>query len=118
MLLSLLLVRGSKSSATTTEQLTLDNMTKNFKQIKLDDKEITTFKTLLCKWVCEDVRFFTAVENDGWREVFQALISLDKFVQLLCIIIFLYFYRDKNMEMLMLQMMLTVLIQYQGIFIL
>ena len=81
----------SKSSTIPTKQTTLDHIPKNLKQIKLDDKEINNFKILISKWICEDLRPFTVVEDGGLRKVFQELISLGKFVQLLCIIIFLLF---------------------------
>ncbi|CAF1479470.1 unnamed protein product [Adineta steineri] len=68
----------SQSSITisTTKQLTLGNISKNLKQIKLDEKEKTNFKTLISKWICEDLRSFSVVEDDGLRNVFQELISL------------------------------------------
>ena len=70
----------SKSSTTIPKQTTLDHLPKNLKQIKLDDKEINNFKTLISTWICEDLRPFTVLEDCGLRIVSQELISLGKFV--------------------------------------
>ncbi|CAF1483516.1 unnamed protein product [Adineta steineri] len=68
----------SQSSITTntTKQMTLGNVSKNLKQVKVDEKEISNFKTLVSKWICEDLRSFSVVEDNGLGNVFQEFISL------------------------------------------
>ena len=70
----------SKSSTTPPTQTTRDHIPKNLKQIKLDDKEVNNFKTLISTWICEDLRPSTVVEDSRLRKVFQEFISFGKFV--------------------------------------
>ncbi|CAF3835637.1 unnamed protein product [Rotaria sp. Silwood1] len=56
---------NSTTSAPTTVQTTLDNISKNLKQIKLSDKEQHKFKDLMAKWICADMRPFTITEDTG-----------------------------------------------------
>jgi len=71
----------SNSSTSTSTQMTLDkNILRNLKQIRLFDPEKKNFKSLMAKWICEDLRPFSISEDVGLRKVFQELISLGNFV--------------------------------------
>lgn len=57
-------------------QMNLNNMLNSYKQIKLDQNELTTVKNLACSWICEDMRPFTIVEDEGLRNLLQEFINL------------------------------------------
>ena len=61
-------------------QKKLDNMLKNYKRVKLSQSELNTVKNLTCSWLCEDMRPFTIVEDNGLRGLLQEFINLGKFI--------------------------------------
>jgi hypothetical protein len=73
----------STSSTSISTQMSLDNISNGFKQIKLGDKEINNFKSLMAKWICADLRPFAISEDVGLRKIFQELVSLGKLMEVI-----------------------------------
>jgi hypothetical protein len=48
-------VTESKSSTAASKQVTLEKISKGFKQIKLGDKEVNNLKSLMANWICADL---------------------------------------------------------------
>jgi hypothetical protein len=68
------------TSSSSSCQMKLSSMTNNYKQVKLNEKELSTVKNLTCSWLCQDMRSFTTVEDKGLRNLLQEFINLGKFV--------------------------------------
>ncbi|CAF1516085.1 unnamed protein product [Adineta ricciae] len=66
---------NSESTAPVKIQTNLNLMSKNPKRIKLNDSELNYFKSLMAKWICEDLRPFAISEDKGLRTVFQELVN-------------------------------------------
>ncbi|CAF4618940.1 unnamed protein product [Rotaria socialis] len=49
---------------------------RSYKQVQLPDKEINLVKDLTCKWLCQDMRPFSIVEDVGLKNLLQQFISL------------------------------------------
>ncbi|CAF2454343.1 unnamed protein product [Rotaria sp. Silwood2] len=59
-------------------QTKLETMIKCYKHIQLPGKEINSVKDLVSKWLCQDMRAFSIVEDTGLRNLLQKFIVLGK----------------------------------------
>ena len=48
----------------------------DMKSVKLSEKEKTTIKDLCSKWICQDIRPFSIIEDDGLQNLIQECIHL------------------------------------------
>ena len=53
---------------------------KYYKQVQLPEKEINVVTDLTCKWLCQDMRVFSAVEDISSRNILQEFIILGKYM--------------------------------------
>ncbi len=53
-------------------------MMKNYKQVKINEKEINHVKDITCSWICHDIRSFKIIEDNGLKDLLQQFISLGK----------------------------------------
>ncbi|CAF1207983.1 unnamed protein product [Adineta ricciae] len=44
--------------------------------IKFNDAQVKRMKDLQAQWICKDIRSFTIIEDDGFRQIAQELVSL------------------------------------------
>ena len=64
-------------------QMKLTKVMKCYKQVQLPEKEINLVKDLTCKWLCQDMRAFSIVEDIGLRNLLQEFIILGKYIFLM-----------------------------------
>jgi hypothetical protein len=72
---------NSSIFTSTSTQIALNNLPRSLKQIQLSDKENNNFKSLMEKWIFEDLPLFTVSKDAGLKKKFQKLICLGKFVE-------------------------------------
>jgi hypothetical protein len=67
-------------------QLKLDTTMKFYKKVQLPEKQINKIKDLTCKWLCQDMRSFSIVEDIGLKNILQEFIVVGE-----CIFIVYFF---------------------------
>ncbi len=66
------------TTSSSSSQLNLGGMMKNYKQVKINEKEINHVKDITCSWICHDMRSFKIIEDNGLKDLLQQFISLGK----------------------------------------
>lgn len=51
---------------------------KNYKQIRIHEKEIEYVKDIACSWICHDMRSFKVIEDVGLKNLLQEFVILGK----------------------------------------
>jgi hypothetical protein len=75
--------KRSSSASVSGYQMKLGTAMKCYKQVQLPEKEINLVKDLTCKWLCQDMRPFSIVEDVGLRNLLQEFILIGKFIFLI-----------------------------------
>ncbi|CAF1043629.1 unnamed protein product [Adineta ricciae] len=68
--------KRSSSESGTNHQMKLETITKSYKDVRLPEKPINIIKELTCKWVCQDMRPFSIVEDIGLENLLQEFINI------------------------------------------
>ena len=82
------------TTSSSSTQPKLGSTMNNYRQVKLNQKEMDRIKDLACSWICRDMRSFKIIEDNGLKNLLQEFINLDILFFLLSLImsdIFLYF---------------------------
>ena len=53
-------------------------MMNNYKKVKLNEKELSTIKSIICSWICHDMRSFKIIEDSGLKDLPQDFVVLGK----------------------------------------
>ena len=53
------------TTSSSLSQLNLGSMMNNYKQVKLNEKEINHVKDITCSWICHDMRSFKIIQDNG-----------------------------------------------------
>lgn len=83
------------ANASSSTQIKLDSMMNNYRQVKLNEKELNIVKDLACSWICHDMRSFSIIEDDGLKKLLQQFVILGKLLLFSRCIVFntvFYFY--------------------------
>lgn len=84
--------KRSSSASATGYQMKLGTVMKCYKQVQLPEKEINLVKDLTCKWLCQDMRSFSIVEDSGLRNLLQEFILIGKHVSIYLFFLHNYFF--------------------------
>jgi hypothetical protein len=64
------------TTSSPSSQFNLGSMMNNYRQVKLNQKEINDVKDLACSWICHDMRSFKIIEDNGLKDLLQQFITL------------------------------------------
>ena len=71
------------TTSSSSNQVKLSSMMNNYKKVKLNEKELNTIKSVVCAWICHDMRSFKIIEDNGLKNLLQEFVVLGKLLLLL-----------------------------------
>jgi hypothetical protein len=77
------------TASSPSNQTKINSVMNNYKQVKLNEKEINIVKNLACSWICHDMRSFKIIEDNGLKGLLQEFIVLGKLFCLLSYLLYL-----------------------------